>query len=63
MNSVPRYAKSDTTLRIDKIWYVFVSLTLQKSYVTLHYMVHVSINSVPQYAKSDTTLHILHMMP
>ena len=24
MNSVPRYVKSDKTLRIDKIWYVFV---------------------------------------
>ena len=24
MNSVPRYVESDKTLRIDKIWYVFV---------------------------------------
>ena len=36
MNSVPWYVKSDMTLRIDKIWYVFVR---QKSYLTLHYMV------------------------
>ena len=36
MNSVPRYVKSDTTLRIDKILYVFVR---QKSYLTLPYMV------------------------
>ena len=63
MNSVPWYAKSNTTLRIDKIWYVFCKSTLQKSYVTLHYMVHISINSIPRYAKSDTTLHMLHMMP
>ena len=63
MNSIPRYVKSDMTLRIDKIWYGFVSPTLQKSYVTLHYMVHVSINSIPQCAKSDTTLHMSHTMP
>ena len=36
MNSIPRCVKSDKTLRIDKIWYVFVSVTLQKSYMTLH---------------------------
>ena len=57
INSVPRYAKSYVTLRIDKICYVFVSPALQISYVTLHYMFYVSINGVPQYAKSYATLH------
>ena len=58
MNHILRYVKSDTTLRIDKIWYVFVR---QKSYMTLHCMVHISIKSVPHCAKSDMTLHMLHI--
>ena len=36
INSVPQYVKSDKTLRIDKIWSVFVR---RGSYLTLYYMV------------------------
>ena len=36
MNSVLWYVKSDKTLRIDKIWYVFIRF---RSYLTLYYMV------------------------
>ena len=32
-----------------------------KSYVTLHYMIHVSMNSIPQYAKSHVTYVIVYV--
>ena len=58
MNSVPQYAKSYATLRIDKSDTFFCKSSFTKSYLTLHYIVYVSMNSVPRYAKSYATLKI-----
>ena len=57
MNSVLRYVKSDTTLRIDKIWYVFCKTKILSDF-TLYG--NVLMNSVPWYVKSDMTLRMLH---
>ena len=56
MNSVPQYIKSDKTLRIDKIWYVFVKRGSSSDFILY---CNVLMNSVPWYIKSDMTLHML----